>query len=74
LPKLPRSIGERETSDAANLGIKSLVEAALARQQYRLRLIAEINPDDAAGLAWYKATNGKPLAASFDTKNTQPAC
>ena len=72
LPKLPRSIGERETSDAANLGIKSLVEAALARQQDRLRLIAEIIPDDAAGLAWYKATNGKPLAASFDKKTVGP--
>jgi len=66
LQNLPQLIGERQTRNAANLCVKSWVERLFARQCDRLPLIAGIIADDAAWLARYKATNGKPLTARFD--------
>lgn len=72
LRSLPQWIGEREIKDAKDRRLPLLVERALARQHDRLQISATTLPDYVQWRAWYEATNGKPLDASFDTEEVGP--
>jgi hypothetical protein len=72
LRNIPQWVGEREIKDAADPRLRSLVEAALARQRARLQGPAATLPDFGAWLSWYETTNGKPLSATFDTEEVGP--
>jgi hypothetical protein len=72
LRNLPQWISERALNDAADPRLRLFVEKALARQRDRLQIPVTTLPDYAAWVAWYEMTNGKPLAASFNTEEVGP--
>jgi hypothetical protein len=72
LRNIPQWIGERKIDHAGDPRLEALATAELARERAALQLAPTVLPGYADWLAWYRASNGKALDASFVTEEVGP--
>ena len=72
LRNIPQWISERQLTSAADPKLRTLVEQALVQSRGKLQLPPSTLPNFERWAAWYKATNGKSLDASFETHEVGP--
>ncbi len=69
---IPQWIRERKIADAGDPNIEVLLKDELAWHRSNLGFSPDILPDLSAWQAWYRAINGKALAADFTTEEAGP--
>ena len=72
LRTIPQWIRERRITDAGDPAVSVLLTEELARNRKRLRIGADILPENAAFLVWYERKNGKPLGTDFKLEEVGP--
>ncbi|HEV2567637.1 hypothetical protein [Sphingomonas sp.] len=72
LRSIPQWISERKIADAADVRLKPLVEAELAKRRTALQLPGSVLATHEDWTDWYRRLNGKPLGQDFDTEEVGP--
>lgn len=72
LRNIPQWIGERKIANAGDVGLETLVEAALDKNRSTLGLGPAVLRGFQDWAGWYRALNGKPIGPDFVTEEVGP--